>query len=225
MAFFTCILDFSGVYDEEGFRPAGATRVDLTDIGGTECYCDPQSAALIRHRIASVAGDSPCSPGIHWLDGGDYHYASKFWLERINRPFALVLIDHHPDDQPGAFGGELLSCGGWVSDARRELTFLQKDLWIREAGQEAALPDLPVYLSIDKDVLSRDYARTNWDQGVMTLPQLKETVRAIASRHEILGIDVCGELSAAKGATARDYAINRATNLELQDFLVSLQTQ
>ena len=225
MAFFTVILDFSGVYDEEFFRPDGATRVDLTDIGGTECYCDPQSATLIRGRIAASAGDGPHSPGIHWLDGGDFHYASLFWLERIARPFVLVLIDNHSDDQPGAFGGDLLSCGGWVAEARETLPMLKETVWIREAGRETALPDLPVYLSIDKDVLSRDFARTNWDQGEMTLPQLKEIVRTIASRHEILGIDICGELSASKGATADDYAINRATNLELQDFFVSLQTQ
>ncbi len=225
VAFFTFLLDFSGVYEAEVFRPAGAVRLNLTDLDGTECYCDPQSAALIRSRIAASAGDGPQSPGIHWLDGGDYHYASLFWLERIARPFTLVLIDNHPDDQPGAFGGDLLSCGGWVAEARGTLPLLKDTIWIRDAGQETVLPDLPVYLSIDKDVLSRDYARTNWDQGVMTLPQLKEIVRAIASCHEILGIDVCGELSASKGATADDYAINRATNLELQDFLVSLQTQ
>ena len=228
MAFFTFLLDFSGVYETENFRPAGAVRLDLTDLDGIECYCDPQSADRIRRRIAALSGDSlqtRQTPGIHWLDGGDYHYASLFFLERIARPFTLVLIDNHPDDQRGAFGGELLSCGGWVAEARDTLPMLKETVWIREAGRETALPDLPVYLSIDKDVLSGDFARTNWDQGTMTLPQLKDTVRAIASRHEILGIDVCGELSAAKGAYDGDYAINRATNLELQDFFVSLQTQ
>ncbi len=225
MAFFTVILDFSGVYEAEDFRPAGSTRLDLRDLEGTECYCDPQSADRIRRRIASAVGDGSHVPGIHWLDGGDYHYASLFFLERIARPFTLVLIDNHPDDQRGAFGGELLSCGGWVAEARDTLPMLKETVWIREAGRETALPDLPVYLSIDKDVLSGVFARTNWDQGTMTLPQLKDAVRAIASRHEILGIDVCGELSSAKGAFDGDYAINRATNLELQDFFVSLQTQ
>ena len=228
---FTFQLDFSGVYDEENFRPDGAVRIDLTDLQGTECYCDPGSAAEIRRRIAKAvsarpdeASGSPAFP-VHWIDGGDYHYASRFWLERIARPFCLVLIDHHPDDQPGAFGGELLSCGAWVADARRDLSAMRGTVWINGAGQDLRLPDLPVYLSIDKDVLSKEYASTNWDQGSMTLAQLKETLRAIAAQREILGIDVCGELSAAKGAAARDYAINRATNLELQEFFVSLQTK
>ncbi len=227
---FTLQLDFSGVYDEENFRPEGAVRIGLTDLRGTECYCDPDSAAEIRRRIAeAVSARSGEASGdrafpIHWIDGGDYHYASHFWLERIGRPFCLVLIDHHPDDQSGAFGGDLLSCGGWVADARRDLPALRWTFWINGPGQALRLPDLPVYLSIDKDVLSKEYASTNWDQGSMTLAQLKETVCAIAAQREILGIDVCGELSAAKGAVARDYAINRATNLELQDFFVSLQT-
>ena len=228
VAFFTFLLDFSGVYETENFRPAGTVRLDLTDLDGIECYCDPQSADRIRRRIAALSGDSlqtRQTPGIHWLDGGDYHYASLFWLERIARPFVLVLIDNHSDDQPGAFGGDLLSCGGWVAEARETLPMLKETVWIRDAGQETVLPDLPVYLSIDKDVLSRDFARTNWDQGEMTLPQLKGIIEGIAADHEILGIDICGELSSSKGATAGDYAINLSTNLELQDFFVSLQTQ
>ena len=219
MAFLTYIMDFSGIYSEEDFDPAGSVRLSFSDLDGTECYCDDAAAEAIRRRIAPYPAEA-----LHWIDGGDYHYASRFWLERIARPFCLVLIDHHPDDQPGAFGGELLSCGAWVADARRDLPALRGTVWVNGPGQDLRLPDLPVYLSIDKDVLSKEYARTNWDQGSMTLAQLKDTVRAIAAQREILGVDVCGELSAAKGAVARDYAINRATNLELQDFFVSLRT-
>ena len=225
VAFFTVILDFSGVYEAEDFRPAGSTRLDLTDLDGTECYCDPQSADRIRRRIAALSGDSlqtRQTPGIHWLDGGDYHYASLFWLERIVRPIVLVLIDNHPDDQPGAFGGELLSCGGWVADARRELTLLQKTVWIRDAGQETVLPDLPVYLSIDKDVLSRNFARTNWDQGDMTLDGLFSAIRDISLKHRIIGVDVCGELTLLKGACSEDVSINSETNRRIQEFLLNL---
>ena len=210
--------NFSGIYRQEDFMDG--TVLVFSGLEETRCYCSRSSADIIRAALA------PYGPGgLHWLDSGDYHYVSLFIQEMIDEPYSLVLFDHHPDDQEGAFGEDLLSCGGWVAEARDTLPMLKETVWIREAVRETALPDLPVYLSIDKDVLSGDYARTNWDQGTMTLPQLKDAVRAIASRHEILGIDVCGELSSAKGAFDGDYAINRAINLELQDFFLSLQTQ
>lgn len=52
----------------------------------------------------------------------------------------------------------------------------------------------PVYLSIDKDVLSPSVARTNWDQGRMELPELERLTRHLAGRH--VGSDVTGEISA-----------------------------
>lgn len=52
-----------------------------------------------------------------------------------------------------------------------------------------------VYLTIDKDVLQRDDAITNWDQGVMRLPYLLSLIRAISSQHRIIGADVTGDYS------------------------------
>jgi arginase family enzyme len=57
----------------------------------------------------------------------------------------------------------------------------------------AAVADEPIYLSIDKDVLSPDVVQTNWDQGVMTLEELTSGIQALLGR--IIGSDVCGEVS------------------------------
>ena len=224
VAFLTCLLDFSGLYEEEGFAPEGAVRVDLTGLEGTACYCDAEAAVRIREGLL----DLPVR-ALHWIDGGDFHYVSRFWLERLARPFELILIDHHSDDQPSAFDAGLLSCGSWVADTRRDLPLLQDSHWIPQIPERPSeapylLPGLPVYLSIDKDVLSPEWARTNWDQGDMTLLQLKELIRQVAASREILGIDVCGGLTDAQGATPHDFAINLRTDTELQYFLVSLQT-
>ena len=218
MALLTILMDFSGIYSEENFRPEGSVRLDFLSLEGSECYCDAAAAASIRKAIR------PYPPGgIHWIDGGDYHYVSRFWMEKLETPFELFLLDHHSDDQSGAFGEGLLSCGNWVAGSRRELPLLKDVTWIRQ--YPAAIgPGLPVYLSIDKDVLSPDYARTNWDQGRMTLPQLKAVVGEIAAKREILGIDVCGGLSLSKGACGKDVDINRRTDEELHTFLVSLRT-
>ncbi|MBA8820029.1 arginase [Ochrobactrum sp. P6BS-III] len=52
-----------------------------------------------------------------------------------------------------------------------------------------------VYITIDKDVLARDEAVTNWDQGQMRLPFLLEALRVISGRHRIVGADVIGDYS------------------------------
>lgn len=51
----------------------------------------------------------------------------------------------------------------------------------------------PTYLSIDKDVLSPETVRTNWDQGRMTEPQLMAVVDALHG--QLVGSDITGEVS------------------------------
>lgn len=213
----TILMSFSGVYGEEGFLPEDAVVVDLDSLGGTECYCSDEAAKAIRESISGLPAGA-----LHWIDSGDYHYVTKFWLEKVDEPFSLVLLDNHPDDQAPALGEGILSCGSWVSDAKRELANLKETLWVKEALPEAGLPDLPVYLSIDKDILCRCCARTNWDQGSMMTADLTSIIRSISERRRIIGIDVCGEVSLSKGASGFDLQINRQFNEELQVFLVNL---
>jgi hypothetical protein len=52
-----------------------------------------------------------------------------------------------------------------------------------------------VYLTIDKDVLAREDAITNWDQGCMRLPYLLSIIREISRHHDIIGADVIGDYS------------------------------
>ena len=61
---------------------------------------------------------------------------------------------------------------------------------IREAVRREALP---LYLSIDKDVLSCQEAATNWDQGEMTLERLAGIIREAIKGRRVIGWDVCGE--------------------------------
>jgi arginase family enzyme len=62
----------------------------------------------------------------------------------------------------------------------------------RFSAELAAWPE-PVYLSIDKDVLARDVAQTNWDQGVMRLEELTSAIRMLQGR--IVASDVVGDVS------------------------------
>lgn len=178
---------------------------DFSALEGTNCFCSADSADRIRRAVAELPLHA-----FHEIGTGDYHYQTLFWLERVLKPFSLVLFDHHPDDQAGAFGAELLSCGSWVADARK-LPLLRADRWIRDAADFPtldSLPELPVYISIDLDVLSKEFARTDWDQGDMTLDELTEAIRTLMDTHRIIGVDLCGGNTPEKGASPADLALN-----------------
>ena len=57
----------------------------------------------------------------------------------------------------------------------------------------------PVYLSIDKDVLSPEVARTNWDQGRFSEADLMRGIDTLAGR--LIGSDITGEVSQYRYAT------------------------
>lgn len=252
------ILNMSGAVFDEGLDKAleGGKAVDLSALEGTNCYCDPSAQDEIRRAIEELP-----SAAVHWIDTGDYHYLSRFWLEKaaaeVGKPFALVLFDHHPDMQEAAFGG-VLSCGGWARDAFTGIENLSQVLMLginpdleleildlvfdgvlsvtaedfRHTGDGLSKdvlemisllePHIPVYISIDKDVLTGDYARTDWDQGCMTLPQLEAAVLAIARTHAVIGVDVCGGITRGKGGTDSDFELNLATDISLSKLFGNL---
>ena len=143
-------------------------------------------------------------------------------MKLLREPFALVLLDNHPDDQPGAFGDTLLSCGNWVAAARRDLPLMRADAWVRHASDVpaalAALPDgIPLFLSIDLDVLSPAVFRTGWDQGEMSFAQLLDALRTLCRGRRLTGIDICG---ASGTSLSCDVAQNAAVLNRLEDFLL-----
>ena len=197
------ILSMSGIY--ERMYP-GKKLVDMTDIPGTNCYCDDAAADAIRKSIADEAGR------IRLMDSGNYHYLSYFFMERIDEPFVLFMIDNHTDMQAPGFG-RILSCGGWVKYALEELGQL-KNVYLAGMSEDhlakpGELPssvtyfdhrsswdipaDLPVYLSIDKDALSGEFCATDWDQVDMTVVERISIISRLGERSRILGVDICGE--------------------------------
>ena len=105
------IMNFSGIYREEDFwEGQEPVWFDFQKLQGVNCYCTPEAEAAIKEKIC----DLPVQ-GIHFLDSGNYHYLSKFWLEKIQEPFSLLVFDNHTDMQEAAFFG-LLSCGSWAGE-------------------------------------------------------------------------------------------------------------
>ncbi|MDX3808887.1 arginase family protein [Bosea thiooxidans] len=96
-----------------------------------------------------------------------------------------------------------------------------------------AIPTQAVWLTIDKDVLGRGEAVTNWDQGELTLAHLIAAVERLAAERRIVGVDVCGDWSEPRFSdpfraalaffdhpprrrpSAEDLAVNARTNAAL----------
>lgn len=240
------ILDFSHVYPEYiEQREKGLKRIDCSDISGTNMYCTKEAEAEIRERLMPY---EPC--GIHFLDSGNYHYVTKLFAEKINYPFSLVLFDHHNDMQQPMIH-ELTSCGSWAGEMLRENPYLEQMVLVgpNEKSIEEIAPELrkklvcisiqeieskdvekelsqirtelPVYISIDKDVLNRYSARTNWNQGSMSAGTLKRLLLEVFLHQKVIGVDICGEcaLSESFQQFMEDERVNEETNVMLYHFL------
>lgn len=243
----TVIMNFSGIYEEETFyQGKEVCWLDCKDIPGVNGYCSDDAQEEIRKRIQVYD-----YRGIHFLDSGNYHYLSEFWLEKIEEPYSLIVFDHHTDMQESSFFG-MLSCGSWIKEVLEEHPYIKEvcvvgppkaateqsesnldgrvvfltqeelkagtlEKWhaFLENGKE-----LPAYLSIDKDVLCLEDARTNWDQGEMKLEEMEEMIKQVFQKRNVLGIDVCGEnpQDTAKLPSKEDLRINNETNNRLYEY-------
>jgi arginase family enzyme len=92
------------------------------------------------------------------------------------------------------------------------------------------LPSERVYVSVDKDVLTAEWARTNWTPGRMQLGELCRALGQIRAHAEVVGADICGDWSAGEpanplfrgisrmdhpvsgGPTREEFRMNAATN-------------
>jgi hypothetical protein len=187
--------------------------IELSDITEANLFCAHRALTEIGNRLSGRTGR-----GITFIGNGNYHYVTYLLLSEINRPFSLVLFDNHTDAKlPEGMSG-LLSCGSWVAEAAARFPHLQQALIVGVCAERnlypldsqskivlwpkaddpqkllSAIPTEDVYISIDKDVLDRAFAVTNWDHGNMHLRELLVALQTLIRQKNVLGIDVCGEL-------------------------------
>ena len=213
----TTIIKMTDAYEHQSFYNSNENLsiIDCRDLEGTRCYLDDYAKEQLLERMEAASLN-----GIHFIDSGNYHYLSLLWLMQIKTPFNLILFDHHPYDQPPSFG-QITSCGGWVLEAKETLSNLM-NVYTFGVGEMLDInsidKDIPLYISIDKDVLSEDYAITDWDQGDMTIDEMIDLLKDIAKDRQIIGVDICGD----SGEYAENGAcINNQINQTLFDFLSS----
>ncbi len=88
----------------------------------------------------------------------------------------------------GASYGQLGRYLNWQNLSKKNWSHFLNDLKKQISTQA-------IYITIDKDVLSKDEATTNWDQGAMPLSHITTAVTELATKFKVLGIDVCGDYS------------------------------
>lgn len=248
------IMNFTHVYEKETFMKNKRFQwIDCTEITGTDCYCDEDALQTLTRKIAPYSPE-----GIHFIDSGNYHYLSKLWTDKIRRPFVLVVFDHHPDMQPtlfenlmscGSWVKEVLDTNPFCRKVciigasekliretglprydERLVFYSNTDLTHEKAWEEfaAAQVNEPVYISVDKDVLSRKYAVTNWDQGSLSLEELEELLQIILRKQHVIGLDICGECPETLSLfeeKKNDFINNRTNENIFSTFVAAKQNQ
>ena len=119
------LVNVSGIYDEQPLfidklKKGGAGVIDAVSMTGTNGYCDDMAKENFREMMKEYP-----TKGIHFIDGGNYHYLTLLWLSLIEEPFDLIVFDNHSDMQKPAFG-DVLSCGGWIRNLVEDSGFKGK---------------------------------------------------------------------------------------------------
>ena len=142
---------------------------------GIHCGSWVAHVARMPH-VACVDVVGICSPDVGWAHAWE-NYLMPLYQGRVRY---------------WTIGAEL----GWMRalglrDAARN--FDDAASLVRGLSSALSGADAPLYLSIDKDVLCEDVARTNWDQGRLMLDDLLSIIAAAAPR--MIGSDITGEVS------------------------------
>ena len=239
------ILDFTHVYCDEDIKDIDRFRyIDCSDIQETDMYCSKNAYEKIWGRIEpyGIQGIHYIDSGnYHYITKIiTDHIAEPFGLVMYDHHTDMQIPMVPEMMSCGDWAGQALSqnknlrqlviVGPPESDIEqtlesysgsqsgRLLTFSAEDLHgdLLENKLKLIRTDLPLYISIDKDVLGTEYTETNWSQGDMSIDGLErllsvffggqgEEKNSDACRNDeryagdirhsrILGIDICGEI-------------------------------
>ena len=193
---------------------------ELSDLSGCNCYCDAEASDRIRKEIQAFTGkglhfiDSgnyhymtrlwleklqipfrllvfdnhtdmqpPAFGGL--LSCGGWIAAS---LEELPLLQEVILVGPHEEAYTQV-----------EPDLQQKVLFLSREKLNTMTAEEKEgffnnlSEDLPLYVSVDKDVLCKGDASTTWSQGDMHLSELMSFLELVLERQNILGMDVCGE--------------------------------
>lgn len=246
------VLDFTHSYSADWIERNKELKViDCSDIAGTDMYCTREAEEELERRISAfpLRGIHFIDSGnYHYMT----RIFTKRISEPYNLLFFDNHNDMQPTMIPellscGAWAKQTIEDDedlqklfliGPDEKAINDINVANADKLVcisreelREWNMKEKLAEclaeidmrLPLYVSIDKDVMSEEYARTNWNQGEMSLVTLKEILEYIYNMLKengsgVVSVDICGELpykDASFKEAVRAEKINRRTNQEL----------
>lgn len=179
------VLHFDETYFYQKKLLNSAIQIDLRNIKGAKFLCNQLTLRLIEAKIPKIKSL------ICFIGKGEYHYVSFVFLKRICFPFVLTIIDNHLDMRYS--NEDFIRCDSWVYWAAK-LRNIKRVYFINLSNTKTVLKaSLPVYLSVDKDVLDRRYLNTRWTQGCVSVDELCDFLSYFSRINNIIGVDVCGE--------------------------------
>lgn len=231
-------MNFSGIYRREQFHGEEIFWVDAGDISGTNCYCDGEAFDTLLERIAEfpVGGIHFIDSGNYhymsriWLSKTeeplsllvfDNHTDMQLpafggilscggWiaaaLSEVDNLRDVMLIG--PDEEAySQVEPEFKERTKFLSREKlKELTTEEKADFIKKG---ICADTLPLYISIDKDILCPGDADTSWSQGDLTLDELLFLLKTVLScakeaGRAIAGVDICGESESGEGRNSEE---------------------
>lgn len=193
---------------------------ELSDLSGCNCYCDAEASDRIRKEIQAFTGKRLHfidSGNYHymtrlWLEklqipfrllvfdnhtdmqppafGGLLSCGGWIAASLEELPLLQEVILVGPDEE---------AYTQVEPDLQQKVLFLSREKLSTMTTEEKEgffnnlSEDLPLYVSVDKDVLCKGDASTTWSQGDMHLSELMSFLELVLERQNILGMDVCGE--------------------------------
>ena len=193
---------------------------ELSDLSGCNCYCDAEASDRIRKEIQAFTGKGLHfidSGNYHymtrlWLEKMQIPFRPLVFDNHTDmQPPAFggllscggwiaVSLEELPLLQEVILVGPDEEAYTQVEpDLQQKVLFLSREKLSTMTAEEKEgffnnlSEDLPLYGSVDKDVLCKGDASTTWSQGDMHLSELMSFLELVLERQNILGMDVCGE--------------------------------
>ncbi len=150
------------------------------------------------------------------------------WAKEVlekDKNLQRILMIGPPDKSISELPDEIRNNEKLVIISREELEDILPG---KDDKEEMKLPEkvgtgkaLPLYISVDKDVLDISEVRTNWDQGSLTMKKLVFLIEKICEGRVLIGADICGlfPVSAGESGAASEYERGVETDRKLIDVL------
>lgn len=200
---------------------------ELSDLSGCNCYCDAEASDRIRKEIQAFTGKGLHfidSGNYHymtrlWLEkqqvpfrllvfdnhtdmqppafGGLLSCGGWIAASLEELPLLQEVILVGPDEE------------AYVQvepELQQKVCFLSREKLSMMTAEEKEDffknldADLPLYISVDKDVLCKEDASTTWSQGDMHLSELMSFLEVVLELQNVVGMDVCGECDQDSGS-------------------------